>query len=461
MSRGVKVLIGVLVGLAVLLVLNTIALDNETKQAEQRVEGAKIMRLPGGDLQVLDVPARNAGPRGDAPIVLLHCYTCAIDWWDGVLPLLSRTHRVVAFDLLGHGGSEKPKSGYGMEEQAALIAEALNKLDVEGATVVGHSLGGTVATALAEQSSELVDRLVIIDQAPDGSFGDIPLLARLASTPVIGEALWRTKLDFSIRDGLSEAFAPGYDVPDAFVEDLRQMTYTSYDESPAKEDDYSEPKPLDERIAAAFVPLMVIFGEEDQIYDAREAIAAYREGVPGARTRLIPGVGHSPNVEAPAVTAKLLLAFAKPSPTAPEPQKPRGPGPTTIERNGKLRGSLLVSPGVLRAGDTLQIRVRNAGAVRMLFGLRDRVERSTRQGWQDATKAVFGTPSPKVNDLLLEVAPGKTSGPRYGGQFDEIALPQSLRPGLYRVVKSVAAPSQGGKAAPGLRLDGEFVVRAG
>jgi pimeloyl-ACP methyl ester carboxylesterase len=460
-SRGLKVGLGVLVALAVLLVLNAIALNNETKSAERRVEGAELVRLPGGDVQVLDVPARRPGPGGDAPIVLLHCYTCAIDWWDEMVPLLSRTHRVVAIDLLGHGGSEKPKSGYGMEEQAALAAEVLNRLGVEGATVVGHSLGGTVGTALAEQSSELVDRLVIIGQAPDGSFGDLDFLAGLTFTPVIGEALWRTKLDFAIRDGLSEAFAPGFDVPDAFVEDLRQMTYTAYDESPAKEDDYSDEQPLDERVAAAFVPLLVIFGEEDQIYDAREALEAYASGVPGVRTKLIPGVGHSPNVEDPRATAEAVLAFAGLAGVAPGPEQPPGPRKATIEREGKLRGTLVVAPAAVSAGDTIEVRVRNSGRVRMLFGLRNRVERRAGDGWQDATKAVFGTPSPTVNEILLEAAQGETTGPRYGGQFDQIPLPQSLRPGVYRVVKSVAAPSEGGKPAPGLRLDGVFVVRGG
>src|SRR3954447_4425810 len=187
MRRGWKILIGVVVALAVLLALNAIAVDNETKSAELTVKGGRILGLPAGDVQVLEVgpTASSASPAGTAgtgkgsshrrliqpPIVLLHCYTCAIDWWDRLIPLLSKSHRVIAIDLLGHGGSEKPGTGYGMEDQAALVAQALNRLGVEGAVVVGHSLGGTVATALAAQSRELVDRLVVIDQAPDSSFG--------------------------------------------------------------------------------------------------------------------------------------------------------------------------------------------------------------------------------------------------------------------------------------------------
>ena len=69
------------------------------------------------------------------------------------------------------------------------------------------------------------------------------------------------------------------------------------------------------------MPLLVIFGAEDQIYDAQAAIERYRQ-VPGAQTHLIPGAGHSPNVEKPDLVAPLILAFAKPPP-AGEAAPPR------------------------------------------------------------------------------------------------------------------------------------------
>ena len=151
-----------------------------------------------------------------------------------MVPLLAKRHRVIRIDLLGFGGSEKPKSGYSMEDQGRLVALALGKLRVQGAVVVGHSMGFDVATALASESSELVDRLVDIDNAPDPSFGDLPFLARLTFTPVIGQALRRIAPDFAIEDGYESAFAPGYDLgdfSDQVIDDYKAMTYTSYDRS--------------------------------------------------------------------------------------------------------------------------------------------------------------------------------------------------------------------------------------
>jgi pimeloyl-ACP methyl ester carboxylesterase len=303
MGRGWKILIAVVTVLVVLIGVNALVVDGETKSAGVTEPGGRVVSLPGGDMEVVE-----RGPRDGNPIVLIHCFTCAINWWDGVMPRLAAAHRVIAVDLLGHGGSEKPSSGYSIENQAGLIAGVLGRLGVRDAEVVGHSLGGPIAIALAERSPQLVDRLVAIDSIPDDSYGDVGLLGELPFKPVLGQALWRIKPDFSIRNGLEVAFAPGFDVPDAFVEDVKRMTYSAYTGSHEAFDDYTGEKPLPQRAAATGRPTLAIMGAEEQIAkDPKRALAAYRAA--GAQTRLIPGAGHSPNVERPARTAALLLAF--------------------------------------------------------------------------------------------------------------------------------------------------------
>jgi pimeloyl-ACP methyl ester carboxylesterase len=312
MGRGWKILIGVVVVLAVLLVLNTIALDNETKGAETTIEGGRVISVGGGDLQVFE---EGRGKGRGVPIVLLHCYGCSLHWWDRIAPELAKEHRVIRIDLLGFGGSSKPASGYSVSEEAALVASALNRLEAEGAVVVGHSYGGTVATALAEQSSELVDRVVMIGTAPDPDDAELAFLERLTHTPVLGEALWRVSPDFAVKDSYEDAFAPGYDLeagfenPDQVIEDQRAMTYTSFDKTSEESDTYGDAAPLNERMTEAAVPLMVIFGEEDQIVDVESALAAY-EQVPGVVIGEVPGAGHSPQIEEPERTARMILEYA-------------------------------------------------------------------------------------------------------------------------------------------------------
>lgn len=313
MRRRWKILIGVVVALIVLVAINFLVVSDETKSASVNEPGGRIVKLPGGELQVVE-----HGPRSASPIVLVHCFTCAINWWDGMMSLLDKTHRVIAVDLLGHGGSEKPTSGYSIPDQADLVAAALARLGVSDAEVVGHSLGGAVVTALAERSPQLVERVVIIDTPSNHEKSDLGLLAKLGFVPVIGEALWRIKPDFATRKGLEVAFAPGFDVPDAFVEDVNDMTYSAYDRSARDSDDYSKERGLDRRMKESGKPLLVIMGAEEQIIDDPPArLAEYRQIYPGTKTKLIQGAGHSPNVEKPAQTAALVLAFdaQRPHPT--------------------------------------------------------------------------------------------------------------------------------------------------
>lgn len=307
MRRRRTIAIGVVAALLALLIVNALAVDGETGSAHVTVPGGRILDLPSGDLQV-----RERGPRQGPPIVLIHCFSCAMDWWDGMLPPLERSHRVIEVDLLGHGGSEKPASGYTPQHQAKAVSEALERLGVKDAEVVGHSLGGAVTVALAQEHPQLVGRAVIIDMPPDNSYGDLGFIASLAFQPVLGEALWQIKPDFSVSDGLEVAFAPGFDVPDAFVEDVKRLTYTAYDDSPGGNDDFLDEESLDQRMKASGKPLMVLMGAEEQIVnDPRRALDQYKAAVPTAQIHLIAGAGHSPNVEKPRETARLVLRFAK------------------------------------------------------------------------------------------------------------------------------------------------------
>src|SRR3954453_6645666 len=309
MKRRWTIGTGVALALLALLVANALMVDGKTGSAQGTVPGGRILDLPGGGLQV-----RENGPRSGSPIVLIHCFSCAMDWWDGMLPMLERRHRVIAVDLLGHGGSEKPGSGYTPQNQALVISQALERLQVKDAEVVGHSLGGAVTVAPAQDPPQVVGRAVIVDMPPDNSYGDLGFIAGLAFQPVLGEALWQIKPDFSVRDGLEVAFAPGYDVPDAFVEDVKRLTYTAYDDSPGGNDDFLSEEPLDQRMKASGKPLMVLMGAEEQIVnDPQRALDQYERASPQAEIHLITGADHSPNVEKPRETAGLVLRFAQTS----------------------------------------------------------------------------------------------------------------------------------------------------
>lgn len=369
MRRLLKIGGIVAVVLIALLAINAYILDKETKPAAVNAPGGKLTADLAEDqpldLQYVDHPATGAGPEGE-PIVLLHCYTCSLRWWDQIVPLLNENHRVITFDLLGHGGSEKPTNGYEIENQAAAIAAALNELGVSTATVVGHSLGGIVATSLREQASDLVDKVVLIDSPAASGDVDLPLTAKIATWPVLGEALWRVKLDSMVKSSSERAFAPGTDVsevfpgqPDRVVDDIDAMTYKSFEESAAAADDFLDHGGLPSRLRAVGGAVMVIMGAEDQILDADEVLGQF-DVVPGVRAVTIEDAGHSPNVEQPQETADQILNFIGTAPPAtPEPNRggrqgesddgPRGGNDRQDggqrDRSGENGGSGAGSPG--------------------------------------------------------------------------------------------------------------------
>jgi pimeloyl-ACP methyl ester carboxylesterase len=266
--------------------------------------GNSTLPLDGGNIYV-----SQDGPRDAPALVLIHGLGASTRWWDPVVPMLARSYRVIRIDLLGHGRSAKPAGGgYAIPQQAHRVGQALDRLDVKHAILVGHSTGGYVATALAEQRGDLVTALALIDTGPrmDAFISDGPV-GKLIDVPVVGQLLWRLRTDGIIRRGLSTAFAPGFTAPQQLVDDTRGMTYHALTATSHASDDYLTQRPLPDRLTPLGKPLLVIFGEQDQRWRSSSA-ASYR-AVAGARVELIPGVGHSPMLEDPPRTATLLLTF--------------------------------------------------------------------------------------------------------------------------------------------------------
>lgn len=324
MKRRWKVLIAVGVVLALLLAINTVILDSETRPAGVTADGATIVELSSVDLQLVDMPAKVERLRAQrAPIVLLHGYATSLRWFDQLAPLLNQRHRVITLDLIGHGGSQKPKRGFTIAEQATAVAEALSTLGVEGATVVGHSMGGYVAAELAGQASQLVDRVAVLGTPASADGSSLPFLARLTYAPVLGQAVWRARFPALVKSQYESAFAPGFDLetafgnPDQVVEDNDAMTFSSYEGAGAGGRDFIEAESMVSRLTRAAVPFLAVLGSEDQIVDTELSEEEYA-GVPGAEIRVFDGVGHSPHLEAPADTAELILRFAGAAPTPAE-----------------------------------------------------------------------------------------------------------------------------------------------
>ena len=304
MSAG-RVAVAVVGLCAIALLGNALWVDSRTRPAEAR---------DGGHIIETNVVAANVKVEGAGPaIVLIHGFGAAMDWWDDIAPALAANHRVIRVDLIGHGGTEAPRPGYSIERQAALVSAILDKLGVDLVTVIGHSMGGEVATALAEIKPERIERMILIDSPPiAGTTFTITTEAYLE--PVLGQFLSHFMSDRAIRGGLAQGFAPGFPVPEKFVADMKQLTYTAFRTAHEEIIAYRKGEATYARIAALkpVPPLLAISGTRDAIVPP-ENIELFAR-VPGAKVVMIEGAGHSPMVESPAKVLEVIEDFLRSAP---------------------------------------------------------------------------------------------------------------------------------------------------
>jgi non-heme chloroperoxidase len=100
---------------------------------------------------------------GELPFVLLHGWKQSHRLWDPTIARLAARHRVVAFDLRGMGESDKPNSRYDFDELAGDLGAVLEALDLREVTLVGWSMGCTVALEHLRREDRRVARLVLLN----------------------------------------------------------------------------------------------------------------------------------------------------------------------------------------------------------------------------------------------------------------------------------------------------------
>lgn len=251
------------------------------------------------------------------PILLLHGIAGSSQTWRSVIRPLSRKHRVVAPDLLGHGNSTKPRTDYSLGALSVLVRDILDQLGITRATVVGHSLGGGVAMQFVYQHPEYVARLVLI--ASGGLGPDVGLLLRLASLPgaelvlpVIaprqlvgpGDRVWSWLRRIGVESPRGEELWSHYsslaDGPTrrAFLRTLRSVV-----------DHRGQAVSAVNRLnSRTDFPVLAIWGERDNIIPVEHAYTA-RAVRPDVRLEVLRDVGHFPHAERPAEVAALIEEF--------------------------------------------------------------------------------------------------------------------------------------------------------
>lgn len=105
--------------------------------------------------------------KGEQTLLLLHGYLESLDVWEDFTRLLSNYFRVVAMDIPGHGISQVMGPEHSMEFLADTVAGVLDELEIERATIVGHSMGGYVALETLRRHPQRLNGLVLLSSTPN------------------------------------------------------------------------------------------------------------------------------------------------------------------------------------------------------------------------------------------------------------------------------------------------------
>ncbi len=249
--------------------------------------------VAGRRLRYLDL-----GGGDGAPALLLHGFGADLNSWMFTQPALAESRRVVAVDLPGHGGSSRDVGAGDIGALTAAVEAFLQTLDLGAVHIVGHSMGGAIALALAERRPDLVRSLTLI--APAGLGPEInaafidgfvqagrrkdaqAVLRLLVHDPaLVSRTMIEDVLRFKRLDGVQSA-----------LETIARAWFPGGRQSWMAE---REPR----------VPALVIWGQQDQIIPPAHANALRG----GAVVEVLDDAGHLPHMEKAGEVVRLVGRF--------------------------------------------------------------------------------------------------------------------------------------------------------
>ncbi len=230
-----------------------------------------------------------AGPDDGAPVILIHGFGADLNGWMFNQAELAAERQVHAIDLPGHGGSTKSVGDGAVATLATAVTAYMDAVEITSAHLVGHSLGGAVATSIAASSPERVSALTLI--APAGFGSDVsqdfiegfigqsrarklrPIIEMLVADPSLVTAdMVEEVLKFKRLDGVVAA--------------LRTIADANFDGG-------AQRVQIRDRLGDVSAPVQVIWGEDDRILAAGHA-----DGLPDSvKVIRLAGAGHIPHME--------------------------------------------------------------------------------------------------------------------------------------------------------------------
>lgn len=259
-----------------------------------------------GSIQLPDVTIHYVEEgAGDEAVVFVHGFLSSHRWWQPTLKRLPDRYHAYAIDLRGVGGSDRTESGHSLAQYAEDIEAFAAALGLDRFTLVGHSMGGQIATRYALDHGERLHKLVLVDPVA-ASGNQLP-------TEVLDWCRAEYGKPDTVRLILTGAFAmpPDPQFFEELVEDGKTWGRTIY---MATLDEMVRFDVAD-RLGEIQTPTLITWGDRDTAVPF-PGIVEYFTRLPHANLEVWHGVGHSGPIEVPDRFVELLSRFIQePNPT--------------------------------------------------------------------------------------------------------------------------------------------------
>ena len=255
--------------------------------------------------------------RGE-PILMLHGFGASMYTWRFVAPALARTHRVITVDLKGAGRSDKPfDDKYRVLDQVVLLRRLIDLRGLTDLTLVGHSLGGGVALALALDLNEThpgaLKQLILLDSIAYKQ--RLPLFIQVLQAPVLAQiGMYAILPEIESYEGLYAAY---HDPSKITLDAVRAYALPLYEPGgryallkTAEEIIPANLSALIARYQTILQPAQLIWCDEDPIVPLWVGRKLARN-LPDARLSVLRSCGHAPQEELPLQTLTLMRKFLR------------------------------------------------------------------------------------------------------------------------------------------------------
>lgn len=237
------------------------------------------------------------------PVILLHGWLGSWGLWQETMAYLGQFYRTYALDFWGFGESGKKRESYDVQDFVSLVDQFMDKLGIQTAPLVGHSMGGTVSLSVAIQYPQRVRKIVVVGSPITGSALSLllKLFGRKVPAYVVYHNMWSFKLFYR---ALSPLYTSDRRWPQMMDRDLSSTTLESFLYSIAS----LRKTDLRGKLNQVKIPTMGMYGNRDIVVHP-DQWKPLLEGIPHARIERFSNAGHFIMLDVPDLFRQTLKEF--------------------------------------------------------------------------------------------------------------------------------------------------------